>query len=100
MTLDLTDEERALVNKTVAIAMCKSTPTSTALQFITILLKTQAGKMKAEFYIEHDSCWIDAKGDWVCEGCCDDNAIDPRHIYNDEQWLKAAKEHFSREGKG
>jgi len=92
MSLELTDEERAFVRNGIKVNI---------FPWSTIILKLQAGKMKAEFCIEHDSCWIDTEGDWACEEG-DDNKIDPRHSWTNEQWLEAAKKKLAdtEESKG
>ena len=83
MSLELTDEERSLV------ALPENATLPRERRLVAIILKTQAGKMKAEFRLEyHASVYYNR------------NCDDPRHTWTDEQWLEAAQAELSREGKG
>jgi len=97
VSLELTDEERALVERWQTYAEHGS-DLRIALSAI---YKLQAGKMKAEFYKEHEYLGPVPTDDAVCSTCwlTREDGTDPRHTWTDEQWLEAAKEHFSKEGK-
>jgi len=90
--LELTEKERALAKK-----VCHSIPVNPwdCDGLRTIILKLQAGKMKAEFDINHRECWHLISDDtWTCY------RDDPCHTWTSDQWLEAAQTELSREGKG
>ena len=95
MTLDLTDGERRACKAWLA------TDEGWRIgAFGHAILKTQAGKMKAEFKLEH---YVAKPVKFVVYSICvvcPKDGLDPRHNWTDEQWLEAAKAELSREGKG
>lgn len=84
MTLEFTDEERGFIQQMMESGA--SFLVHTPRRFVPILLKLQAGKMKAEFAVDHAPIKIGGM-------------VDPRVTWTDDQWLEAAKDWFSREGK-
>jgi len=84
MSLELTDEERALVDQVrrkVNAALFGLYATQEFAVMLTAILKTQAAKMKAEFRLEYYALVYDNR-----------NCDDPRHTWTDDQWLEAAKQ--------
>jgi len=81
MSLELTDEERAKVIELTNSAA--SFVIHTPRRFLPIILKLQAGKMRAEW----DGCM-----EWTHKTC--------KCVWTDEQWMNEAQGELSREGKG
>jgi len=77
VSLDLTDDER---NELRGVG--HEYPLA-----LTAILKLQAGKMEAEFWLKHKLRWTIPDWCWICGP-----ELDPGHTWTDEQWLEAAKE--------
>jgi len=91
MSLELTDEERALIVHWQDTEPGWKMARAINVAFFTIIHKLQAGKMKAEFYQDHTDGTYAGSGLPACR--C--KRTDPRHTYTDEQWLEAAKKELN-----
>jgi len=96
VTLELTDEERATI-RNVRDGWEGGAAPQEFVYLVAIIHKLQAGKMKAEFTINH--VFMPRNMTMVCARCMN-GPKDPCHNYTDEQWLEAARAEFSKEGKG
>ena len=94
MSLELTDEERAYIAE--YIEQFFDTPGVGP-----IILKLQAGKMKAEFRAGPHH--LKVRGlQYICPQCetnaidsgKDRNTLDPRHTWTDQEWMEAARKVF------
>jgi len=85
VTLDLTDEERVILKRA-----CRSNPMNVwdIVGLRMAILKLQAGKMKAEFVLQHEDCQITDDARWWCQSEMEFWG----HTWTDEQWLEAAKQ--------
>jgi len=78
MSLELTDEERAFLRKYLP----KEVDTPWPIITLGIILKLQAGKMKAEFKLVHVKCQeIDGGLWWKCIS----SPQDPCHTWTDDR---------------
>jgi len=100
MSLELTDEERALI---LAWEITPEVDVDSVDDFLTIIRKLQAGKRSAEFKLAHSN----TDGQGKCVYCyfspleeLGSGDVDPRHTWKDEQWMDAAQAELSREDKG
>jgi len=93
MNLELTDKERALLRNTREQFVLQGA--YLIPQLLSIIHKLQAGKMKAEFAVDHGDCHEFIDGHWECL----DGLTDPRHTWTVEQWLEAAKDELIMEHK-
>jgi len=94
MSLELTDEERALVKDKTVIGAAHEFAV-----MLTIILKLQARVMRLGFYADHPQR-LDEHNRLYCGPCAAANKPDPRHTWTDEQWMDAAQAELSREEKG
>jgi len=85
MSLELTEEERWLIRT-------RSQGGSTqALDLVPVVYKLMAGKMKAEFWRDHQ-----LSNRMECQICGTER--EPRHNWTDDQWLEAAKKKLIEKG--